>query len=239
MFLKYNMAQVRLSSLPEDANNFIIIHRPDPDLALLPRRFVRNNPIIMPYQNALLTDPTNNTFSVGLRTVNGDKGIEGFQEICQAHHINGTVRMHYTYIRGSQFNIRIFHDEYTEVAYIVQEDSDDDYIVIEQEDSDDEEELAWLSDITEPKSYRRQCLHVPANFAIELIPHIPQSLNIILPDGNLDEWILKWADGRPNQVDFGHGWYEFGREERIRARDQLRFYKTHQPDTYRLEVRRY
>ncbi|XP_057423555.1 uncharacterized protein LOC130717366 [Lotus japonicus] len=206
------------------------------DFAKFPRRFVKNNPIIMPYQNALLTDPANNIFSVSLKTVNGDKGIESFQEIYQAHHINGTVRVHYTYIRGSQFYIRIFHDEYTEVAYIEQEDSDDDYIVMEQEDSDDEEKLAWLSDITEAKSYGRQSLHVPANVAIELIPHKPPSLNIILPNGNSVEWILKWADGRTNQVDFGHGWYEFGREEHIRARDQLRFYKTHQPDTYRLEV---
>ncbi|XP_057430776.1 uncharacterized protein LOC130723681 [Lotus japonicus] len=157
------MTQVRLSSLSEGANNFILIHHPDPDFALLPRWFVRDNPVIRPYQNALVTDPANNTFSVSLRTMDGDKGIEGFQEICQAHHINGTVRVHYTYINGSQFNIQIFHDEYTEVAYIVQED----------DDSDDEEEFAWLSDITEPRSFGKQCLHVPASVVLELIPHKP------------------------------------------------------------------
>lgn len=74
---------------------------------------------------------------------------------------------------------------------------------------------------------------------LERLRHNPPTLNIILPDGNLDEWVLQWATGRPNAVDFGHGWYEFGRQERIRARDQLRFYETPETDTYRLEVRRH
>lgn len=125
---------------------------------MLPKWFVKRNPVLIPYQNVLLTDPANNTFSLSLRTVDGEKRITGFQEICQAHNINGTVRVHYTYIDGSQFNIRIFLDEYTEVAYIVQEEED---FVDVEEDSDDEEELAWFSVITGARSFGRQCLVLP------------------------------------------------------------------------------
>lgn len=114
---------------------------------LLPKRFVRRYPAIRPFQNALLTDFVGNTFSVDLRTVGGDIVMEGFQEIRHAHHINGTVRVHYTYIDGSHYNIRIFYDENTEVAYLVQE----------EEDFDDEE-LVWVSVISEAKSFGRQSL---------------------------------------------------------------------------------
>lgn len=58
-----------------------------------------------------------------VRTVSKEVHLEGgFQEICQMHHIDQTASVHYTCNVAGHFNIRIFYDENTEVAYVVEEE---------------------------------------------------------------------------------------------------------------------
>lgn len=71
------------------------------------------------------------------------------------------------------------------------------------------------------------------------LKHHPSSLNIILPDESVERWVLKWATERPWQCVFGVGWYDFATNQRLRARDQLVFYKMPQADTYKVVIIRH
>lgn len=89
---------------------------------IVPRWFMRAFPELRELQNVLLSDPVDNTFCISVRS--DPKNVffgAGFNDIRQAHHINDTARVHYSYIETGHFNIRIFYDENTEVNYQVLE----------------------------------------------------------------------------------------------------------------------
>lgn len=57
--------------------------------------------------------------------------------------------------------------------------------------------------------------------------HKPQTVEVEI-DGDferLEEWDLLWTPDRATQCMFGHGWYEFAVEKKLREDDEVSFLK--------------
>nr|AFK38737.1 unknown [Lotus japonicus] len=57
--------------------------------------------------------------------------------------------------------------------------------------------------------------------------HKPETVEVEL-DGDyqrMEDWTLLWTPDRPTQCMFGHGWYEFAVEKKLRESDLVTFMK--------------
>ncbi|KAJ1378155.1 DNA-binding barrel domain superfamily, partial [Sesbania bispinosa] len=64
-------------------------------------------------------------------------------------------------------------------------------------------------------------VNVVLDFLVIKQPH----MQIMLPDGNVKFWTLKWNNRRKYNVHLGFGWYGFARTWNLQVGDYVRFWK--------------
>lgn len=66
----------------------------------------------------------------------------------------------------------------------------------------------------------------------------PAKIMIMLPNGDVEEWSLRYKKKKRYECRLGKGWYKFGHRNNLKEMDELEFYKTGRTDTIRVAIKR-
>ncbi|KAJ1411470.1 DNA-binding barrel domain superfamily [Sesbania bispinosa] len=166
---------------------------------------------------------------------------DGMVEMMQIYKLESPVLIHYKYTDSDYLLLRIWQKiGRGEVQYPKPVEEPQEIIHID----DDEEEvpsaasqILWKSVLTKAQEESRQGLVLPVSIVTELLHKNQKVFPVKVPSGEVQPWALLWNKKIEKHCRLSQGWYQFCRTARLKAGDELTFWKFEGAEYIGLQVK--